>query len=859
MASFTVLAGVTDPAGKTVGNNDTGTIAAGGTLSDTTDITWTGGSANPGVVIDNAGTIKATTRGIDTSGSFTTGSFTLDNEAGATLIAQNNDAFRINTNIATGTITVDNAGVLVSGTVNSSGQIVAHASGQALDFAAITSPTAVIDITNAKGAVIGASGDDAIRPGAGMITIDNDGLIDSTASANRAINLNTSSLASLVSFALTNGVDGVIQSQGDAVRITASTLPTNAVGNFSIDNAGTIKSTGVGGSNGQAIDFNDLVSTSGTVTITNEATGVISAADADAVRPGTNATVNNHGTIVSFNGTPTSTGNDGIDFQSDSGGSINNFAGGSIIGARHGITGNDPITVDNAGTITGEDGSGINMDTAPTTVTTVDNTGTIVGTTDGVVDADGIDVDGLISLENSGLIHAVGVETGDINEALAIGGGTIDNLAAGVIDSSQRAITVDDSNLGDAFGPTTITNQGLIDGEDGEAIKITDTFADMITNQGTILGSIALGDGDDTLNLYTGSTISGAINGGAGTDTINLLGTGTGSVGNLSNIADVNLVGGDWTLGGEGIGTVTFVGFSETLRLTPAVLADGSFAATIAGYAPGDTIDLEGIGQATAASLGAGNLLTVAGGGSSPTTLQFDPSQSFAGLTFRTSSDGAGGTLVTLGENIKGGNGNQTVTGTAGDDVITVGNGNDHVDAGAGNDTVTGGNGNDVILGGDGNDVIVGGNGNTSIDGGNGNDSLTAGNGNDTLTGDAGDDTLRAGNGNDTLDGGAGNDVLIGGNGNDILIGGAGNDTLTGGNGNDTFVFGPGFGQDVVTNFGHNARIEFTDGVFNNFPQVEAASQQVGASTVITDPAGDSITLQHVTLSSLHASNFIFG
>ncbi len=60
----------------------------------------------------------------------------------------------------------------------------------------------MINITNHTGALIGATGDDAIRPGAGIITINNDGLIDATASASRAINLNTSTLASLTSFTL---------------------------------------------------------------------------------------------------------------------------------------------------------------------------------------------------------------------------------------------------------------------------------------------------------------------------------------------------------------------------------------------------------------------------------------------------------------------------------------------------------------------------------------------------------------------------------------------------------------------------------------------------------------------------------
>ena len=197
--------------------------------------------------------------------------------------------------------------------------VIAHASGQALDFAAIASQTAIINITNNAGGTIGASGDDAIRPGAGHINIVNSGMIDSTASGSRAINLNASNLSMSSRFELDNHQGGTIQSQGDTVRITATTLSGNPTGSFTIDNSGTIKSTGTGANNGQAIDFNDLVSANGHVTITNEATGLIQAADADAIGPGSNATVNNYGTIKSLNGTPTSTGNDGIDFQKNTG------------------------------------------------------------------------------------------------------------------------------------------------------------------------------------------------------------------------------------------------------------------------------------------------------------------------------------------------------------------------------------------------------------------------------------------------------------------------------------------------------------------------------------------------------------
>src|SRR5262249_42102478 len=139
----------------------------------------------------------------------------------------------------------------------------------------------------------------------------------------------------------------------------------------------------------------------------------------DAVRPGTNATVNNFGTIQSLNGTATSTGNDGIDFQSNTNGTVNNGDAGHttalISGARHGITGDFAISVDNYGTIVGHLGSGLNMDTPALSTTDVTNHGTIIGT-GGYIggnlaspeDGDGIDVDGLLTLDNFGTLQATG-------------------------------------------------------------------------------------------------------------------------------------------------------------------------------------------------------------------------------------------------------------------------------------------------------------------------------------------------------------------------------------------------------------------------------------------------------------------
>jgi Ca2+-binding RTX toxin-like protein len=86
-----------------------------------------------------------------------------------------------------------------------------------------------------------------------------------------------------------------------------------------------------------------------------------------------------------------------------------------------------------------------------------------------------------------------------------------------------------------------------------------------------------------------------------------------------------------------------------------------------------------------------------------------------------------------------------TVTGTSADDTI------DCTNASPGK----------TILGGDGNDTITG----TAF-----NDTIDAGNGNDTVTGGPGDDVIEGGNGNDTLTGSAGNDVVVDtGDGNDTI------------------------------------------------------------------------------------------
>ena len=394
--------------------------------------------------------------------------------------------------------------------------------------------------------------------GGGKDTLINSGTISST--TERALDAKNLANGSVIT--VTNNVGAKILSSSntdnnDAFKISGDFSGGSVTINNSgylvagnLDSHGNITPGGAGTS-GQAIDFADVVSS--LVTINNNHGGVIGAADSDAIRAGNNSLINNHGEIISQNANSASSGNDGIDLQSSTTpelttgtATINNFSDGTIIGARHGITGKFAITVNNDGTITGQLGSGINLDTVSGT-TDVVNHGTISGTAGGTQDGDGIDVDYLLNLDNYGSVQAYGISTGNLSEAVTIGGGTINNYAGGVIQSVQRAITVDDSNDGDAPAATRIYNEGSIIGGNGEAISITDTFADTVTNKGTITGSVSLDGGNDVFNDYTGSTLTGQLDGGTGNDTLNLLGTGTGGFADVVNFETLHVEGGAWT------------------------------------------------------------------------------------------------------------------------------------------------------------------------------------------------------------------------------------------------------------------------------------------------------------------------
>jgi VCBS repeat-containing protein len=182
----------------------------------------------------------------------------------------------------------------------------------------------------------------------------------------------------------------------------------------------------------------------------------------------------------------------------------------------------------------------------------------------------------------------------------------------------------------------------------------------------------------------------------------------------------------------------------------------------------------------------------------------------------------------------------------------------------------------DDILTGDGNNnVLEGGLGNNILNGSGGNDtasyahatagvtvSLAIATPQNTIG--AGTDTL---NNISNLTGSHFNDTLTGDSHDNVLSGNGGNDILFGGGGNDTFVFNPAMGHGTINDFTSgqdhiqlNLAVPFSSGneaSFQSWATTSSHVVQVGADTLITFDAADTILLKNVNTANLHASDFI--
>ncbi len=393
----------------------------------------------------------------------------------------------------------------------------------------------------------------------GTSSILNDGMIKQTGTG-RAIRDNTGGLTLTV----TNSAGALLQAaDADPIQMNK---PNSSI---SFDNYGSVISLNASAGGSQAIDWNAI--TTGTNTLHNYPTGLLEAFEADGVRPGVNGSVINEGTIKAI--TTTGSSSDGVDGQTNNGLVINNNGNGLIEGGRHGITAGAAnnmvsftLSVTNQlnATIQGDDGSGMNIDGFNANeVVTIQNDGTITG--NGVTrDGDGVDVDGIVNLTNTGVIlslNAFSDVPGGASEGVTTGGGTITNsgtiegdVAAGNVNAVGRGITlagVDTSGTPEPiYANSVVTNSGFIRGQTDSGIVVLgaasgftvtinneahgtiegggDTAAaiqtgadnDTLNNAGDVIAdasgkAIDLGDGDDALNI-TGGTIQGDISGGSG-------------------------------------------------------------------------------------------------------------------------------------------------------------------------------------------------------------------------------------------------------------------------------------------------------------------------------------------------------
>ncbi len=344
-----------------------------------------------------------------------------------------------------------------------------------------------------------------------------------------------------------------------------------------------------------------------------------------------------------------------------------------------------------------------------------------------------VTIDGSTASDNVTLAtaSAIGILSGDMGADSLRGGGGADRLSGYIVGVYELN---DDGAVDRLFGEGGDDYLGLSTGDIGDGGAGNDT---LVAGGGATLRG---GDGND---LLIGSTANDSLEGGLGAD--------TSSYERASQPVAVSLaLTGPQATGGGGTdvlsGIENLIGGASNDRLT--------------GNA-GDNMIEGGVGNDT---LAGGSGIDTAAYTRATTALLVDLGNANAQNTL-----GAGTDQLSGFENLTGGAGNDTLTGTIGANIIEGGDGNDSLVGLAGRDTASyasAGAGVAVSL------AIS-----TS--------QTTSGAGNDLLSGF---ENLRGSAFGDRLSGNAAANAIEGLDGNDTLTGGGGIDTLTGGGGNDTYV-----------------------------------------------------------------------
>ncbi len=507
---------------------------------------------------------------------------------------------------------------------------------QAASFTVNNASTTAQSLGNNQTGSVTPTGSLTVSGGAVAITvtgngavIDNQGTIAQTGSG-RAIRDNTG-VANLV---ITNGsasnhAASITAADADVVQMAKSPA------SVTLHNYGQMISYNASAGGSQAVDFSGIAS--GANVVNNYTGALLKAFEADAVRPGVNGVVNNAGKIWSV--TSVGASSDGVDAQNNSGIAVNNAATGVIQGGRHGITGgavdaNAAFTMAivnlAGGTIQGDNGSGINIDGFNAReMVTVTNGGTITG--HGVTgDGDGVDVDGLVTLINTGTISSLNAFSASepaFSEGMSVGGGSITNsgrieglVTPGSTNAAGIGITLSGNDI--TSGPNTGNREGL--------------YANtIVTNQagGTIYGQTSSGilakglasgftltiNNDAGATVSTGGTTDAAIQTGADNDTINNRGRIDGGAGGKAidmgagNNA-LHILGGSAVIDGSISGGV---GGTNTLTISPGSGNSFSTASGISNFSKVEvtdgTVTLSGVNTYSGTTVLSGGTLVLDG------------------------------------------------------------------------------------------------------------------------------------------------------------------------------------------------------------------------------------------------------
>ncbi len=434
-----------------------------------------------------------------------------------------------------------------------------------------------------------------------------------------------------------------------------------------------------------------------------------------------------------------------------------------------------------------------------------------------------------------------GADAGDVADYSASFSGVTANLALGTGfggDAQGDTLTAIENLSGSGFGDTLTGNMGAnrLSGKGGD-------------------DSLFGGDGDDIL---IGGAGGDALAGGAGIDGADYSSSGAGVV--------VNLQTGSAT-GGDAAGD-TFVSVEDVIgsEFNDTLSGRDGFVNVLSGGL-GDDVLSGGVGADTMH------------GGDGIDTLDYSLSPN--GVDVRLFSGAAAGgaangdTYSSIENIIGAATKTDTLAGDTGANMIWGGGGNETITGREGADTLHGEAGNDTLLGGADSDTLIGGIGADTLGGGAQDDLVdySASNAGVTVNLQTGLGTGGHAQGDvfvsiEDVTGSDFADVIVGKNNlwDNVFDGRGGNDTYTGGLGNDVFVFRASSGADAVTDFSPLA-LSNNDAVqligfgagSDTFAEVIAAASQVGADTVIDFGAGQTLTLQNVTLASLTSDDFIFG